>query len=189
MTPGKVIILSAPSGAGKTTIARKLLEADLGLEFSISACSRAMRAGEQDGVDYFFLTPEEFRKRIASGDFLEWQEVYPNHYYGTLRSELNRIWAAGKQVLFDVDAYGGRNIKKEFGDQAFSIFIEPPDLATLQERLEKRSSDAPEKIAMRLAKAEEEMSLAPDFDIIIVNDNLEAAIDQTLKLTRAFLKL
>ncbi len=183
----KVIILSAPSGSGKTTIARKLLASDLGLEFSISACSREKRPGEIDGQDYFFLSPDEFRDRIQNDEFFEWEEVYKDHYYGTLKSEVHRIWDAGHTVLFDVDVVGGLNIKKILNDQALALFIQPPDLESLKARLIGRSSDSEEKIAMRLNKAAEELTFASKFDRIIINDRLQMAINETIDVVKDFL--
>lgn len=183
----KCVILSAPSGAGKTTIARHLLNAGLNLEFSITACSRSMRTGETDGVDYYFMTTGEFRKRVIAGEFLEWEEVYPDHFYGTLKSEIKRIQAKGHRVLFDVDVVGGLNIKKIYKDQALSVFISPPSVEALKERLEKRATDSPEKIQLRLDKAKTEMARAPEFDAIIVNDNLEDALAKAEKLVKEFL--
>ncbi|MCX6223668.1 MAG: guanylate kinase [Bacteroidia bacterium] len=175
----KYIILSAPSGAGKTTIARHLLGAGLGLEFSITACSRSPRTGEKDGVDYYYLTAEEFRHKVAAGDFLEWEEVYPGHFYGTLKSEIDRIHQSGNSVLFDVDVVGGLNIKKIYKDKALAVFISPPSYETLKDRLEKRATDSPEKIRLRLAKAKIEMERAPEFDVIIVNDKLPEAMAES----------
>ena len=186
-TMHKVIILSAPSGSGKTTIAKELLASDLGLEFSISACSRDMRPGELDGKDYFFLSPDEFRKRIEADEFFEWEEVYKDHFYGTLKSEVKRIWEKGNSVIFDVDVVGGVNIKQQMGDKALALFIQPPSLAALKERLLGRSSDSEEKIQMRLNKAEEELGYSPKFDRIIINDNLDLAIKETLEVVRSFL--
>lgn len=183
----KYVILSAPSGAGKTTIARHLLNAGLELEFSITACNRAMRTGETDGVDYYFLTTDDFRHKVESGDFLEWEEVYPDHFYGTLKSEIDRIQANGHRVLFDVDVVGGLNIKKIFKDQSVAIFISPPSVEALRERLEKRATDSPEKIRLRLDKAKTEMARAPEFDVIIINDNLTDALDNTENIVRKFL--
>ncbi len=183
----KYIILSAPSGAGKTTIARHLLSSPLGLEFSITACSRSMRNGEKDGVDYYFLTAEEFQRRVKAGDFLEWEEVYPDHFYGTLKSEIARIQANGHRVLFDVDVVGGLNIKKIYQQQALAVFVSPPSVEALRERLEKRATDSPEKIRLRLDKAETEMARAPEFDVIIVNDSLQSALDHAEKTIREFL--
>lgn len=183
----KLIILSAPSGTGKTTIARHLLNGDLNLGFSISACSRDKRAGEVDGKDYYFLTIPEFREKISAGDFLEWEEVYPNHLYGTLRSEVDRIHQLGRHVLFDVDVIGGVNIKKIYGSQALALFICPPSLEVLRSRLEKRSADSPEKIQMRLQKAETEMKWAKKFDQILVNDDLEKTVEKIKEVLKFFL--
>jgi len=183
----KYIILSAPSGAGKTTIARHLLHAGLGLEFSITACSRNKRAGEIDGSDYYFLSKEEFLNLVDKGDFLEWEEVYPDHFYGTLKSEISRIHSNGNRILFDVDVVGGLNIKKVFREKALAIFISPPSIESLQERLQKRATDTPEKIRLRLDKAEAEMARAPEFDKIIINDNLEIALEESEKIVRNFL--
>jgi guanylate kinase len=183
----RFIILSAPSGAGKTTIARHLLEAGLGLEFSVTACSRTKRSGETNGVDYYFLTKEEFLQRVKEGAFLEWEEVYPDHFYGTLKSEIERIGSHGNSVLFDVDVVGGLNIKKIFLDRALAIFISPPFLETLRERLHNRATDSPEKIRLRLDKAKMEMDRAPEFDKIIINNDLSVAIKETELLVRDFL--
>ena len=173
---GKVIIFSAPSGAGKSTIVNHLLGRGLGLEFSVSATCRAPRGQEQHGKEYYFFTREEFEKRIAAGEFLEYEEVYPGCFYGTLKSEVERIWSEGHTVLFDVDVVGGLNIKKKFGETALSVFIQPPSVAALRERLIGRATDSPEKIEERVAKAEYELTFADDFDTIIVNDKLEDAL-------------
>lgn len=184
---GKVIIFSAPSGAGKSTIVNYLLEKGLGLEFSVSATCRAPRGQEQNGREYYFFTQEEFKRRIAAGEFLEYEEVYPGCYYGTLLSEVERIWAEGHTVLFDVDVVGGLNIKKKFGAQALSVFIQAPSVEVLQHRLIGRGTDAPDKIAQRVAKAEYEMSFAGRFDTIIVNDCLEEALAEAERKVREFL--
>lgn len=183
----KVIIFSAPSGAGKSTIVNYLLEKDLGLEFSVSATCRAPRGKEEHGREYYFFTVEEFRKRIEGGEFLEYEEVYPGCYYGTLQSEVERIWAEGHTVLFDVDVVGGVNIKKKFGSKALSIFVQPPSVETLRKRLIGRGTDSPDKIDQRVAKAEYEMGFAPQFDTIIVNDDLETALADAEKIVREFL--
>lgn len=183
----KLIILSAPSGSGKTSIAKELLLAGLGLEFSISACSRDKRPGEIDGKDYIFLNPEEFKSRINNGDFLEWEEVYPDHFYGTLKSEIQRIWDNGHQVLFDLDVYGGKKIKSFFEDKALALFIQPPSVEELRNRLINRSSDSEEKIAMRLNKAEEELTFAKYFDKVIVNDQLDIATKEIIETIKSFL--
>lgn len=185
----KIIIFSAPSGAGKSTIVNYLLGKGLGLEFSVSATCRAPRGQEQNGKEYYFFTQEEFQKRIEAGDFLEYEEVYPGCYYGTLKSEVNRIWAEGKTVLFDVDVVGGVNLKKKFGDKAMSVFIQPPSVRVLQQRLIGRGTDAPEKITERLNKAEYEMTFADKFDVVIVNDRLEEAFSEAEKIVRNFLAL
>lgn len=185
---GKLLIFSAPSGSGKTTIVRRLLAKYSNLEFSVSACSRAMRNGEVHGHDYYFLTPEEFRRKIDSNEFVEWEEVYPGSYYGTLKSELERIWAKGNHVVFDVDVKGGVNIKKIFGSKALSIFIMPPSIEELQKRLELRGTETPESLAKRVGKAKEEMEYAKDFDSIIINDNLEKAISDAEQLVLEFIK-
>lgn len=184
---GKAIIVSAPSGAGKTTIVKHLLENPLQLEFSVSACSRGMRTGETNGVDYFFLSPEEFRQKIAAGDFVEWQEVYPGSYYGTLKSELERIWNSGHHVIFDVDVFGGINLKKIFGDRALSVFIAPPSIAVLEERLTNRAMDNERSIQQRLSKAKLELEQQSAFDVVIVNDNLQKAYSETVDIIKSFL--
>lgn len=183
----KVIIFSAPSGAGKSTIVNYLLEKNLGLEFSVSATCRAPRGKEEHGREYYFFTVEEFRKRIEGGEFLEYEEVYPGCYYGTLQSEVERIWAEGHTVLFDVDVVGGVNIKKKFGSKALSIFVQPPSVETLRQRLIGRGTDSPDKIEQRVAKAEYEMGFAPQFDTIIVNDDLETALAEAERIVREFL--
>ena len=184
---GKLIIFSAPSGSGKSTIIQSLLGRDLNLSFSISATSRAPRGTERDGVEYYFITPEEFRQRIASDEFLEYEEVYAGKFYGTLKSEVERILASGRNVIFDVDVVGGLNIKKYYGDQALSLFIQPPSIEELEKRLKNRATDAPEVIASRIAKAEYELSFAPQFDRIIVNDILEKAQEEAYRSIRQFL--
>jgi len=184
----KAVIFSAPSGSGKTTIVRALLETDIPMEFSISATSRDPRGAEKDGIDYHFLSVDEFKDRINRGELFEWEEVYDNQFYGTLHSELDRIWNNGKAVVFDVDVYGGVNLKKTLGDQALSIFVKPPSIAALEERLKKRNTDSIEKIKTRLAKAEEELAMSSSFDFVIVNDSLEEAIKQTKQVIEAFLK-
>lgn len=184
---GKVIIFSAPSGAGKSTIVNYLLGQNLGLEFSVSATCRAPRGKEVHGKEYYFFTVEEFKKRMASDEFLEYEEVYPGCYYGTLQSEVERIWAEGHTVLFDVDVVGGTNIKKKFGDHALATFIQPPSVDVLRQRLLGRGTDALEKIEQRVAKAEYEMTFANQFDVIIVNDRLNDALKEAEEKVRAFL--
>ncbi|MBU0486879.1 MAG: guanylate kinase [Bacteroidetes bacterium] len=184
---GKAIIFSAPSGAGKTTIIHRLLESGLGLSFSISACSREKRAHETDGVDYYFLSPDEFRKRIDHGDFLEWEEVYPGKYYGTLISELERIWESGKHVVFDVDVKGGLNIRQKLGDRALAIFVGPPSVKVLEERLRARGTESEDSLKARIGKAEYEMTFQSRFDKVIVNDDLDKAVNEALQLVIDFL--
>ncbi|MDR0798587.1 MAG: guanylate kinase, partial [Dysgonamonadaceae bacterium] len=168
---GKLIILSAPSGSGKSTIINHILEQGLPLEFSISATSRPPRGNEQDGVEYYFLTPEVFRAKIAEGLFLEFEEVYPDRFYGTLRSEVEAKLRKGKHVILDVDVAGGLAIKELFGDRARLIFIQPPSIRELQNRLEKRGTDSPEVIRDRISKAEYELSLKDQYDVVVVNDD------------------
>ncbi|HAH23983.1 MAG TPA: guanylate kinase [Prolixibacteraceae bacterium] len=187
MNQGKLIIFSAPSGAGKTTIVRHLLTQDLNLEFSISATSRAKRHTETDGKDYYFLSEEEFRSKIDNNEFLEWEEVYPGTYYGTLKSEVERIRESGKNVLFDIDVVGGCNIKKYYGDEALAVFVQPPSVDELRKRLVFRSTDAMEVIEKRVAKAEFELTFAPQFDCIIVNDDLAKAFEEAECCIRAFI--
>lgn len=184
---GKLIILSAPSGSGKSTILQSLLPRGLNLAFSISATSRAPRGTEKDGVEYYFISPEEFKRRIDNDEFLEYEEVYTGKYYGTLKSEVERILNAGKNVIFDVDVVGGTNIKKYYGDQACAIFIQPPSKEALRQRLEGRATDAPEVIEARLAKAEYELSFAPQFDTVIINDVLETAQEEAYQTIKTFL--
>lgn len=184
---GKLIIFSAPSGSGKSTIINYLLEQGLKLKFSISATSRAPRGEEKDGVEYYFLSPEDFRKRIAAGDFLEYEEVYTDKFYGTLKSEVERIFKEGNNVIFDVDVVGGCNIKKFYGNRALSVFIQPPSVEELRRRLVGRNTDSPEVIESRLAKAEYELGFAKQFDVVIVNDDLDKAKEETLRTVRNFL--
>ena len=184
---GKVIIVSAPSGAGKTSIVRHLLQAVPKLQFSISATTRAKRDYETDGKDYYFITSDEFKKRLDNDEFLEWQEVYENQYYGSLKSEVERIWQNGQTVIFDVDVLGGLNIKKFFGGQALAIFIEPPSIEELANRLRNRGTETPESFQKRLDKAEYELSFSPQFDKIILNDVLEQAQQETIQLVKDFL--
>ena len=187
---GKLIIFSAPSGSGKSTIVNWLMKEhpSLRLYFSISCTSRAPRGAEQDGVEYFFLTPEAFKEKIANDEFLEYEEVYENRFYGTLKSQVEKQREAGQNVVFDVDVKGGVNIKKHYGDEALSLFIQPPSVEELRRRLEGRGTDTPEAIEQRLAKAEYELTFASQFDYIIVNDDLEAAKQKTLQVLQDFLK-
>ncbi len=188
MSKGKLIIFSAPSGSGKTTIVKHLLTQDFKMEFSISATTRDPRGEEKNGVDYYFLSPDEFRTRISADELLEWEEVYTDKYYGTLKSEVERITSKGNNIVFDVDVVGGLNIKKMYGDQAIAIFIQPPSIQELEQRLIGRGTDTPETIAQRLAKAEQELEYAKGFDYVVVNDNLEDAISETENLLKNFLK-
>ena len=185
---GKLIIFSAPSGSGKSTLINYLLTQDLHLAFSISATSRPPRGTEQNGVEYFFLSPEEFRRRIAAGDFLEYEEVYPDRFYGTLKEQVERQLEAGQNVVFDVDVVGGCHIKEFYGDRALSVFIKPPSIDELRRRLEGRGTDAPEVIQARVDKAAYELTFAPRFDHIVVNDNLEQAKAEALAILRDFLQ-
>lgn len=185
---GKLIIFSAPSGSGKSTIINKLM-CEYGLQgrFSISATSRKPRGSEQDGVEYYFLTEEDFRRRIGEGDFLEYEEVYPGCFYGTLRSEVDRTLAQGENVILDIDVQGGLNVKKIYGDRALTLFIQPPSIERLRERLERRGTDAPEVIERRLAKAETELSFAHRYDEVVVNDDLEEACRDAARVIEDFL--
>jgi len=184
---GKLIIFSAPSGSGKTTIVKHLLTKNYKMEFSISATTRNPRGKEKNGEDYYFLTPNEFRNRIKNNDLLEWEEVYTDKFYGTLKSEVERITQKGRNVIFDVDVVGGLNIKKMYGEKAISIFIKPPSIKELKYRLTLRSTDSDEVIKQRLNKAEEELKYAKGFDHIVVNDNLDIALNETEKLLTYFL--
>ena len=184
---GKLIIFSAPSGSGKSTLINYLMQQGLPLSFSVSATSRAPRGSEQHGVEYYFLTEEEFRSRIAADEFLEYEEVYPGKFYGTLKSEVERLRNAGRHVIFDVDVVGGVNIKQFYQDEAMSVFIQPPSVEVLRERLVGRATDAHEVIATRVAKAEQELTYAPKFDKIVVNDVLEEAQKQVLALVEEFI--
>lgn len=184
---GKLIIFSAPSGSGKTTIVRELLKRIPQLEFSISATSRAPRGAEHNGVDYYFLSPHDFRQAVDEQRFVEWEEVYAGTCYGTLRSELDRIWGKGNTILFDVDVLGGINLKRIFGADACSVFIMPPSVEELERRLNNRGTDSAEVIAKRVAKAEFELTKAPEFDHVVVNDALEAAVAEVEAIVRKFL--
>lgn len=184
---GKLIIFSAPSGSGKSTIINYLLTQGLNLAFSISATSRPPRGTEKNGVEYFFLTPDEFRKRIDDNEFLEYEEVYKDRYYGTLKSQVEEQLKAGQNVIFDVDVVGGCNIKKYYGDKALSLFVQPPSVEELRHRLTGRGTDAPEVIESRIAKAEYELSFAPKFDKVIINDDLETAKAEALRIIKEFL--
>ena len=184
---GKLIIFSAPSGSGKTTIVKRLMEMVEGLEFSVSATSRPPRGVEQHGRDYYFLSADEFDAKVAENAFVEWEEVYAGTKYGTLRSELERIWAKGNTILFDVDVKGGVRLKSIFGDQALSIFVMPPSVEELRNRLVGRATDSPEKIEQRIAKAGEELGYADRFDRVVVNDDLELAVEQVRRAVEEFI--
>ncbi len=184
---GKLIIFSAPSGSGKTTIVRRLMEVVEGLEFSVSATSRAPRGVEQNGMDYYFLSGEEFDRKIAEDAFVEWEEVYAGTKYGTLRSELERIWSKGHTILFDVDVKGGVRLKEIFGTSALSIFVMPPSIEELRRRLVGRATDSPEKIEQRIGKAGEELGYAERFDLVVVNDDLDSAVEQVKRAVEEFI--
>lgn len=185
---GKLIIFSAPSGSGKSTIINYLLTCNLNLAFSISATSRPPRGTEKNGVEYFFLTPEEFKRRIAANEFLEYEEVYTDRFYGTLKSQVEKQLEAGQNVVFDVDVVGGCNIKKFYGDRALSVFIQPPSIDELRARLNGRGTDTPEVIEDRIAKAQFELGYADKFDVVIVNNELEKAKAEALKVVSDFIK-
>ncbi len=184
---GKLIIFSAPSGAGKSTLVQYLLTCGLDLEFSVSATSRSPRGVEKHGIDYYFMTPAEFKQRIENQEFIEYEEVYPNCYYGTLRTEIERITSLAKNIVFDVDVIGGINIKNQYGHRALSLFIAPPSIEILEQRLTRRATDSPEMIKKRVAKAAHELTFAPNFDYTIINDNLEDAKVESERLIRQFL--
>lgn len=187
MKEGKIIILSAPSGTGKSTIISRLMEdAGLRLEFSISATSRSPRGAECHGKEYYFLTPEEFEKKVQAGEFVEWEEVYPGTCYGTLISEVNRIVERGNNLIMDIDVKGALNVKKYFGDRALAIFVSPPSKEELERRLRARQTDSEESISRRLEKADYELSFAPRFDVMVVNDTLERAVGETAGIIRKF---
>lgn len=184
---GKLVIFSAPSGSGKSTIVNYLLSQNINLQFSISATSRLPRGEEKHGIEYYFHTPAIFREKIANGEFLEYEEVYKDKFYGTLKAEVQRILDNGGNVIFDVDVVGGCNIKKYYGNKALSIFIQPPSIEELRNRLEKRGTDTPDVIEARMTKAEHELEYASQFDVIIKNDNLEEAKATSLKIVTEFL--
>ena len=184
---GKLIVFSAPSGSGKTTIVRHLLAQDeLNLGFSISATSRPARGREVHGRDYYFISPEEFREHIDKDEFVEWEEVYSNNFYGTLKSEVERIWKEGKHVIFDIDVVGGLRVKEKFPERTLSVFVRTPSLEEMERRLRARKTDTEEKIKERVAKAEKEMGFAPRFDVILVNDDLEKAKKEAERIVREF---
>ncbi len=184
---GKCIILSAPSGGGKTTIMQYLLDCNVGLEFSISACTRNKREKEVDGKDYYFLSVEEFKQKIAANEFVEWEEVYTDNFYGTLKTEVERIWAKGKHVIFDVDVKGGLSLKKNFGDKALGIFIQPPSMDALEKRLRSRKTETEESLQKRLKKAAHELTYANKFDVVLINDDLDKACEEAKDIACEFL--
>ena len=189
MNKGKLIVFSAPSGSGKTTIVRHLLaQEDLNLDFSISCTSREARTGEEHGKDYYFLSLEDFKQHIKNDDFLEWEEVYRDNFYGTLKAEVERIWTMGKNVIFDIDVAGGLRIKRKFPEETLAVFVKPPSIDELKIRLKKRSTESEDKINMRIAKASVELATAPQFDTIIKNYDLDTAKEEAYQLVRNFVK-
>ncbi|MGG7036493.1 MAG: guanylate kinase [Flavobacterium sp.] len=189
MNKGKLLVFSAPSGSGKTTIVKHLLEQeDLNLEFSVSCATRAPRGEEVNGKDYYFITLEEFKKHIKNEDFVEWEEVYRDNFYGTLKSEVERIWAKGKNVIFDIDVAGGLRIKHKFPEETLAVFVKPPSVDELKRRLKLRSTESEDKINMRIAKASVELATAPQFDTIIKNYDLDAAKEEAYQLVKKFIK-
>jgi guanylate kinase len=185
---GKLIVFSAPSGSGKTTIVRHLLEQDdLNLEFSISAATREPRGEEENGKDYYFMSIEDFKKHIKNEDFVEWEEVYRDNFYGTLKSEVERIWAKGKNVIFDIDVAGGLRIKSKFPEETLAVFVKPPSVDELKRRLKERSTETDEKINMRIAKAHVELATAPQFDVVIKNYDLDVALEEANELVKNFI--
>ncbi len=185
---GKLIVFSAPSGSGKTTLVRHLLQQpELNLAFSISAASRKKRCGEKNGKDYYFISSKDFREKIKKKAFVEWEEVYKDNYYGTLKSELERLWNDGKNIIFDIDVIGGLNIKKQYPEQTLAVFVQPPSIDELKKRLRGRKTETKEKIRMRIAKAEEELQYAKDFDVAILNDELEKAQKEAYKVVKKFI--
>ena len=188
MNKGKLLVFSAPSGSGKTTIVRHLLaQPDLNLEFSISCATREPRGQEVDGKDYYFISWEEFKKHIKAEEFVEWEEVYTNNYYGTLKSEVERIWAKGKNVIFDIDVAGGLRIKSKFPQETLAVFVKPPSVDELKRRLKERSTESDDKINMRIAKAHVELATAPQFDTIIKNYDLDVAKAEAYELVKSFI--
>lgn len=185
---GKLIIFSAPSGAGKTTIVKHLLANCADIQFSVSATTRAQRGAEQHGKDYYFLSKDDFLHKIANHEFVEFEEVYEGTFYGTLRAEIERIWSEGKHVIFDVDVVGGLHLKKKFGEQALAVFVQPPSLAVLIERLTGRGTDSEESLKKRIAKAEEELSYADKFDVVILNDELQKACMEAEQTINRFIR-
>jgi len=190
MNKGKLLVFSAPSGSGKTTIVRHLLaQPDLNLEFSVSCTTRASRGEEVHGKDYYFISLEDFKKHIKAEDFVEWEEVYRDNFYGTLKSEVERIWALGKHVIFDIDVAGGLRIKRKFPEQTLAVFVKPPSIDELKIRLKKRSTESDDKINMRIAKASVELATAPQFDQVIKNYDLEVAKKEAYDLVKRFVEM
>ena len=189
MNKGKLLVFSAPSGSGKTTIVRHLLDQkDLNLEFSVSCTTREPRGEEVNGKDYYFISLQEFKKHIKAEDFVEWEEVYRDNFYGTLKSEVDRIWAQGKNVIFDIDVAGGLRIKHKFPDETLAVFVKPPSIDELKIRLKKRSTESDDKINMRIAKASVELATAPQFDVVIKNYDLGIALEEAYQLVKEFVK-
>jgi guanylate kinase len=189
MNKGKLFVFSAPSGSGKTTIVRHLLaQSELNLEFSISCTTRAPRGEEKHGVDYYYISWEEFKKHIKNEDFVEWEEVYTDNFYGTLKAEVERIWAQGKHVIFDIDVSGGLRIKKKFPNETLAVFVKPPSIDELKRRLKQRSTESDDKINMRIAKAHVELATAPQFDVVIKNTELETAKNEAYQLVKDFIQ-
>jgi guanylate kinase len=184
---GKLIIVAGPSGSGKTTIVHHLIKLMPELSFSVSACSRPPRQGERDGIDYHFLSAQEFKKRIAHREFIEWEEVYPGNYYGTLRSEVEQIWKKEKHVIFDIDVVGALNLKKLYPVRALTIFVQPPSLPVLEERLKSRNTEKEVTLATRLEKASKELEFAPRFDKIIKNESLDTAVNEAVEAVQKFI--
>lgn len=188
MNKGKLIVFSAPSGSGKTTIVKHLLaQPELNLEFSVSCTTRALRGEEIDGKDYYFISIQQFKKHIKAEDFIEWEEVYRDNFYGTLKSEIERIWAKGKHVIFDIDVAGGLRIKKKFPEETLAVFVKPPSVDELKRRLKERSTESDDKINMRIAKAHVELATAPQFDVIIKNHDLDTAKKDAYELVKGFI--
>ena len=187
MNDRKLIIFTAPSGAGKTTIVKHLLKNRKDLSFSISACTRAARYGEVNGMDYYFMSVEEFRKKVKKGDFVEYEEVYENQYYGTLKSEIDRLWKMGMNVLFDIDVKGAHNIKKAYGDRVLAVFVKPPSFEVLKNRLENRKTEDEQSLKKRIKRVKEEMTYERYFDVTLINDDLETSFSEAMKIVSEFL--
>ena len=184
---GKVIIFSAPSGSGKTTIIKQLLGKDLNMQFSVSACSRPKREGETEGKDYYFISVEEFKRKIESDQFIEWQEVYKDFYYGTLKSEIERLWKNKINIVFDLDVLGGVNLKRIFNEHALSVYIMPPSIKELEARLRNRQTEDDSTLQKRIHRSKKELTYAKQFDVVVVNDHLETAVDEAYKAIKSFI--